>query len=159
MGIIFNVVEQSPDLVMNCLEVTAFRTTRDMSVGNSTRVTGSYPYREVCAMVDKEFTLMDDFPPCCVNSVSVDEAVVNWLQKAYTLPVGEALRPLYSWLSASKNRNTLIISDYSCFVERLGALPAADRPDVDVWLDNFAKIVVRNRLRLTMHWGIKPRDT
>lgn len=220
MGIIFNVVEHSPDLVMNCLEVTAVRSTRDMSVGNSTRVTRFYPYREICGMVGKEFSLMGKFPPCCVNSVSEDEAIVNWLEKAYTLPVGktvktpeyavdnphlswegismefkyeslnvwdtiiseldsvmqlhserpqcagnsqemkqkclkllyevirsggEALRPLYAWLSASKNWNTLTISDYSCFVEQLGALPPADWPDVDVWLDNFAQIVVRNR--------------
>ena len=30
MGIIFNVVEHSPDLAMNCLEVTAVHSTRDM---------------------------------------------------------------------------------------------------------------------------------
>ena len=221
MGIIFNVVEHSPDLAMNCLEVTAVHSTRDMSVGNSTRVTGFYPYREIHGMVGKEFSLVGDFPPCSISAVTRDEAVINWLEKVYTVPVGEtvetheyaidnpclswegismvfkyeslnvwdtiiseldsvmqlhserpqcagnsqemkqkclkllyevildgceALRPLYAWLSASKNWNTLIISDYSCFVELLGALPPADLPDADVWLDNFAQIVVRNRL-------------
>lgn len=56
------------------------------------------------------------------------------------------LRPIYAWLSASQNWNTLIISDYQQFSESIGDLTSVDGSDLEAWMENFAQILGVNRL-------------
>jgi hypothetical protein len=189
------VEDSTKEMKVGCLEVTAIHSTRDMSVANSTRVTGFYPYREIKEMTGKKgISLMSGFAPWRVISVSEEEVTLSWCKKTYTVRLGDTistdeyaidnpylswegislkiryervpvldtfisefnsivnrhhsrpstvgktaeekekctkllyelivagedcLLPIYAWLSASRNWNTMIITDHKCFSKTL----------------------------------------
>lgn len=111
MKIVFYVEGASAGMMMNCLEVTAVHSTRDMSVANRTEVTGFYPYRTIGMLLDKDVSLMAGCPPCQVVAVSERETSLSWMGKTYTVAVGETVEtqeyaienPYLSWDGISMN--------------------------------------------------------
>lgn len=109
MRIIFYVEEVHSDLMINCLRVTAIHSTRDMSVGNTSKVQGFYPYREASTMIGKSITLINKCSSFSIDSISEDEAVLTWNCKQYTVKIGETINtpeyaienPYLSWEGVS----------------------------------------------------------
>ena len=55
MEFTFYVRHDFEDKAINCLELTAIRRTRDMSVANVIRTTAFFPYREIAKQLLKVF--------------------------------------------------------------------------------------------------------
>lgn len=104
MRLTFYVENDSNDLVVNCLELTAINRTRDMSVANETRVSAFYPYREIEQIVGKNISLMEYCSPR-VESITEKEVTVSWNRESYTLCPGDYMEsqeyaidnPYLSW--------------------------------------------------------------
>lgn len=56
------------------------------------------------------------------------------------------LRPMYAWLSAATDWNTLIISDYSKFAECLGEFLSIDDRRLEAWIGSFKQLLKQNKL-------------
>ena len=118
------VEDDSNNLVINCLELTAIRRTRDMSVANVIRTIAFFPYREIESVVGKDITLTKYCSPR-VESVTENEVTVCWGEKSYTLHPGDDIEteeyaidnPYLSWDGISLNIKYSNIKTWDGFID------------------------------------------